>query len=613
MDGRIARIARYGLSILVTVVIGGVGLGHTPSRSAQLPLPIPVGGNAQDAAVRAALSEFGKAVGVQLPIVVSPSDALPTSDLPGAPFAPGQTPNIVGALRNASDGTVELQPGDYQFVVDVFCMKASAHSPSGHRYLVAPLHGAYADIFSALNTRAPSYALNHMALQILSWQLQAGLPYAQMGASQRAIVDKVIPDFKPRLKTDILTQIHADYDRTVARVPGMPSFDDALSRIGPVGQDVIGMEQLRQQMAQPPPTVQQLIDELVPIGPLEPGGAGPTPWSRYSDRVYVRFVTSGNFATPGQYQVRVLAPQKVSMAEGVSLGPPDLGAPVPFGNIVNNPGTPSVQPLTQSPQGGQPQPTPKPSPSPSAHITSQTVATEPGDRTRLTIGVDEQVRLTFSGGNADWSISGAGGTVSSPGKTSLYTASDVPASETITAVDQKTHATATITFDVIAPSGLLFEVSTPGTQVHHHQGWPDIGFSAHVYVQPETVSFQYIAVREDDATFVATGYYSFDNGESHHPNTGYEIAAKFVAGKGWELPDLDDVWSGRQPAPKPFKPGYASLFIPVEYTDAGETPGNNHIFTHVSQTCELKKDGSTIEATKGNAKVTLTIASPDYR
>ena len=600
----LARAALIGATLCIAMWVG------SPTRSAQLPLPNVFGG-AQDAAVRAALSEFGKTVGLQRPIVVNPNDALPTADLPGRPFSPGRTPDILAALRKSTDGTVLLQPGDYQFSVDVFCMKASAHSPSGHRYIVAPLHGAYADIFSALDTRAPSYHIDHIAQQILSWEMQAGMPYTAMGAAQRGIVDRVIPDFRQRLQEDVLARIHGQYDQTVARVPGMPSFDDALTRIGPVGQDIVQMEQLRQQMEQPPPTVAELISELVPYAPLEAGGAGPTPWSKYSDRVYVRFVTSGNFATPGTYQVRVLPPQTIGEALGVAVGAPNLGAPVPFGNIVNNPGTSSVQPLTQQP-GGEHGPTPSPSTSPAAFITSQTVATAPANRTRLTVGVNEQVKLTFSGASADWSISGGGGTVTSPGKTSIYIASLTPATETITAVDQTTHATATITFDVIAPSGLLFEVVTPGSQVHHHQGWPDIGFSAKVYLQPDTVSFEYIGVREQDAPFVATGYYSFDNGQSHSPGAGTEIPVKLVAGKGWVLPHDDDVWSGRMPAAKPYQPGYVSANIPWEYTDAGES-GQFHVFAHVTQACELLKDGSTITADKGAAHVKMTIASPDYR
>lgn len=610
---------RYAANLLTALAFASIAsilavLAGSTASVAQFPFPNPLG-NVQDVAVRAALSEFGKTVGDQLPIVLSPSDAFPTAELPGAPFVPRAAPNITSSLRASTDGTVALPPGDYAFTVDVFCMKAAAHSPSAHRYLVAPLHGAAADIFRALNSRAPSYKLDHNALQVLSWNVQAGLAYSAMQAPQRAIVDKVIPDFRSRLDGDVYTRIQGQFDQVASKVPGMPSFNDALGRIGSAGQAVLQMQTLRQEMAQPPPTFEQLARELVPDFPLEPGGSGPTPWSRYSDRVYVRFVTSGNYATPGTYQVRVLPAQLVSSTQLVGLGSPLAPAFVPFANIVNNPGTPSVQPLTQDPQPGTPghNPGPSPSPTPTASISSQTFATVPANRSRLTIGVGEQVKLTFSGSSANWTISGGQGTVTPSGKTSIYSASIMPATETIVAVDTANSATATITFNVIAPSGLLFE-RVPGTTIHHKRGWPDIGFSAKVYVQPGTVSFEYIGVREHDANYVATGYYLWENGQSHGGATEAEVVTSLVPGKGWLLAKPDDVWSGRQVATPPFAPGHETVDIPWEYNDASDgDAGPFHVFAHVTQNCELKNDHSTITATKGAATIKLSVSSPDYK
>jgi hypothetical protein len=616
---------RHAVSIVSAFAFAAIAsivtmLANSSASVAQFPFPNPLG-NAQDIAIRAALSEFGKFVGDQLPIVLSPSEAYPTADLPGAAFAPRTAPNIIASLRASSDGTVALAPGDYAFNVDVFCMKASAHSPSGHRYLVAPLHGAAADIFRALNSRAPSYGINHGALQVLSWNVQAGLAYSAMQPAQRAIVDKVIPDLRPRLEGDVLTRIQAQFDQVAGKVPGMPSFNDALGRIGPAGQAVLQMQTLRQEMAQPPPTFAQLAHELVPDFPLEAGGSGPTPWSRYSDRVYVRFVTSGNFATPGTYQVRVLPAQLVSSTTLIGLGSPGAPAPVPFANVVNNPGTSSVQPLTQGPQGGGPGPSPGPSPSPtpSASITSETYATEPADRSRLTIGVGEPVKLTFSGADANWTISGGAGKLDSKtGKVVLYTASITKATETITAVDTKTSAKATITFDVIRPSGLLFE-RVPGTgndpepDYYHHKDWPDIGFAAEVYLQPDTVSFQYISVREHDADYSATGYYGWENGLSHGATAEPEDVMSLVSGKGWLLEHHDSIWSGRKTG-RAFTPGHETVVIPWEYTKAGSgKTGTFYYFAQVVQDCKFANDHSTLTASKGAASITLNISSPDYR
>jgi hypothetical protein len=614
---------RHALSIASIFAFAAIAsivtmLASPNASVAQFPFPNPLG-NAQDIAVRAALSEFGKFVGDQLPIVLSPSDAYPTADLPGAQFAPRATPNIISSLRASSDGTVGLPPGDYSFAVNVFCMKASAHSPSAHRYLVAPLHGAAADVFRALNSRAPSYGINHNALQVLSWNVQAGLAYGAMQPAQRAIVDRVIPDLRPRLEGDVLTRIQAQFDQIAGKVPGMPSFNDALGRIGPAGQAVLQMQTLRQEMAQPPPTFAQLAHELVPDFPLEAGGSGPTPWSRYSDRVYVRFVTDGNYATPGTYQVRVLPAQLVSSTALIGLGSPGAPAPVPFANIVNNPGTSSVQPLTQGPQAGGPGPSPAPSPSPSpgATITSHTYAPEPADHSRLTIGVGEPVKLTFSGADANWSISGGAGTLSSTtGKIVDYTASITKATETITAVDTKTSAKATITFDVIRPSGLLFERvagTAPNPDFYHHQGWPDIGFGAKVYLQPDTVSFDYIDVRERDAFYSATGYYSWMNTLSHDPVKEPESVTSLVPGKGWLLTNEDSIWSGRKDGPA-FTPGHETVVIPWEYTKGGSgKTGTFYYFAQVVQECIFENDRSTLTASKGAANITLTLASPNYK
>ncbi len=338
------------IALALFAVLGGtVGLASGRAHSLVVAqLPGGIFGNAKDVAVRQALAEFGKSIGEQMPFVVSTSDAYPTTALSGAPFAPGKAPsNLNSLLRNSSDGTVSLLPGDYAFTVGVFCMKAHAHSPTAHRYLVAPLRGSAADVFRALNSRLPSYALDHRSAQVLSWEIQAGLSYAEMQPAQRGIVDRVIPDLKGRLTADVYEQIRGQYEKLVGRVPGMPSFEDAIGRLGSAGQLLLQLQTLRTEMLQPPQSYEELARSLVPIGPLLSASTvgGETPWSRYSDRVLVRFVTDGDYATPGTYQVRVLPPSG-------STGNPDPS--VPFANVVNNPGNDGVQPLTQAVQGGSP-------------------------------------------------------------------------------------------------------------------------------------------------------------------------------------------------------------------------------------------------------------------
>ncbi len=584
--------------------------GHSPGAIvAQFPFP-NILNNAKDVAVRQALSQFGASIGAQMPIVVNASDAYPTTDLPGPPFSPGRIPNSLrAALRASTDGTVPLPPGDYAFTVGVFCMKSYAHSPSGHRYLVAPLRGAAADVFRALNSRLPSFSLDHHAVQVLSWNIQAGLAYSSMHPAQRAIVDRVIPDYKNRLADDVYQRIRGQYDAIVGRVPGMPSFEGALGRIGGAGQAVLQMQALRQQMMLPPQSYEQLARELVPFAsliPSEAGGAGATPWSRYSDRVLVRFVTSGNYATPGTYEVRVLPAHGVSRGDGADTGPSN----VPFANIVNNPGNDGVQPLTQAPQGFNTSSNPEPTPTPPVSISSETVAQAPSNRARLTLGVAEQVVLTFSGANAHWSVTGGAGSVAPIGKHVTYRASITPATETITAVDTATSATATITFNVIAPTGVADEYIT-GTLIHD-QNAPDIEMYVFTYFEPDTVSFENIDVKELDVGAIADGVYTPFNGKSHKANAVPIPMAGVVPGKGTKWQGSDDVGSGDPGTAPPFAPG--SIVFNIPYVYGALSNGKNgpfYPFATVVQECKLDNDRESLHATKAGAQANTKVSNPE--
>jgi len=165
-----------------------------------------------DLLIQQSLGSFGHTVGAQLPIIVDHTASYPTvKSLPGKPFASKGSPSLVRALRASKDGTALLPPGDYAFAVDVFCMRANAESPDGYQYRIAPLRGSAADIITALNARAPAYAIGHGVLQVLSWNIQAGVPYAGMAANERGAVDKVIPEFRNRMKGAASGRVSSTY------------------------------------------------------------------------------------------------------------------------------------------------------------------------------------------------------------------------------------------------------------------------------------------------------------------------------------------------------------------------------------------------------------------
>ena len=332
-------------------------------------LPIP-GGSVEDLLKGAVADQAIKALGSTLtneaPIESSSQATFPTvNQLPGKVFKPNAMPTtLIAQLHNATDGTVTLQPGDYQIPVNVFCMKVSAHSPAGHRYLLAPLKGKWADIIVALNARSAGTTIPHPQLQVLSWNLQAGMKYEELATEQRAIVDQLLPDYKPRLSRSFYEQIESTWSQLSGTVPGLPSMDSALGRLGDVGTAIVTLRQTRENLLRYGSNFEALSNVLVLPGQATmPSDGANTPWSQISPRVYARLMTKGTYADPGELQIRVTAEAPVGRRDrrllattnlaGLNLAGLDLAATpvkVPLAGLVGDPQDSSVQPLSMSPK-----------------------------------------------------------------------------------------------------------------------------------------------------------------------------------------------------------------------------------------------------------------------
>ncbi len=169
---------------------------------------------------------------------------------------------------------------------------------------------------------------------------------------------------------------------------------------------------------------------------------------------------------------------------------------------------------------------PPPSPAPTATINSQTVARSPADRTRTKIGVGEEVRLSFSLGEAAWSLSGAGELSATNGSQVTYTAADAAGTVTITGTGG--GATASISLEVVTPANWhMYRKS--GTNIHHTNNKPDCGYHTTLYLHPNDVNFYRLEVRETDSQAVSTG--SFNSGAFANQWHG-----------GYPLPDRVSGW-----------------------------------------------------------------------
>jgi hypothetical protein len=193
-------------------------------------------------------------------------------------------------------------------------------------------------------------------------------------------------------------------------------------------------------------------------------------------------------------------------------------------------------------------------------MTSETVATTPTDRARTTIGVGEVVNLSIipaPPGALTWTLSGSG---SLSGST--YTASDRAGSATITAQCAGCNCGKWVkTFTVIEPSGVMIE-QEPGTGVWHVQGTPSVGFKGRAYIQPDTVSFMNITVKEGEVAAACTGYFLPQNGQLHGEGSWIAFSSTVVAGKGTKDSAVDTIQGGDGGIGAPYSAGTFTWAIP---------------------------------------------------
>ena len=241
-------------------------------------------------------------------------------------------------------------------------------------------------------------------------------------------------------------------------------------------------------------------------------------------------------------------------------------------------------------------------------ITSETVATTPGLRTRTRIGVGEEVTLTHSSGNAVTAWVATAGTFSAPtGASVVFSAPDTAQTVTITA------GGATLDFTIIAPDDV--HMDNVGGVVKHNLNLPDSGILTDVFLLPDDVNFNKVTYRELDVVGVPTaGAYSCNTFSGGHcPPAGLTpcgdkaLTATVIAGKGTKSVLGDCAYSGHCGGSPPFLPGSISLSIPYEYKVGAA--GTFRSIRTVGQVHILAADASTLTTGKAGASGTTTVAS----
>jgi len=182
-------------------------------------------------------------------------------------------------------------------------------------------------------------------------------------------------------------------------------------------------------------------------------------------------------------------------------------------------------------------------------IVTETVATSPPNRARKTIGVGESVELKLSpitSGSVLWQhSSGLGFLNAIDDGSAYYTAPDTATTATIVA--EYEGLSLPVTFNVIQPTGLLFEHKAV-TRIDQYPQTPYLGgeCQASIFVQPDTVNFYTISLHEGGSFLFYDGCFSDFSRHSmrEHGTNGFHVVLSTVEqGKG-SLCSVPDNYGG---------------------------------------------------------------------
>jgi len=302
------------MRVLSVVFVLGLGFPGIPG--------IP-GLNPQDIAIKAAAKQLAPFVAAKVPIILDWNAVFTTTPtLAGKPFTPkndSASQNTLrtalkGQLAHSTTGIVKLAPGDYQIQMRVYCTDVHRHVGHHALWIMGPLRGARANLLAAMYARASGKNVNFSTLQTLSWAMQAGMRYDELGQAQRQLFDQLIPDFRTQAAGSFLDQVQDQWNKLSSTIPNLPSLDEALSKMGDTGQTILQVKYARETILADANDFDAMSRALAPPGGSgEDSNVGEPPWSNVTDGVSERILTPGNLGSTSTVEIRVMGAGSVTV------------------------------------------------------------------------------------------------------------------------------------------------------------------------------------------------------------------------------------------------------------------------------------------------------------
>ncbi len=293
----------FGLAAVLFVALGGLAA----------PFRLPGRIDPSQLAINAASKQLAPIVAQQQPVRLDFSKTYPESSAPpGSAFRPRSAAankmyvrSVAGQLAGRSDGVVSLPPGDYEIPVRVYCTNHHAGVGSAP-YEFGPLEGARKDVLVGMYAKVTRARVPWTNVQGLSWSLQAGMRYAELPALQRATFDRLIPSMRNKIAGNYVDQLRDQWNQL--HVPGLPPFDQALDKMGLLGQTIGGLKQAQSEILANANNFDALRSQLVL--PTPPGATTPptavSRWAQVSSSVYMHTSSSGGLGGLFNLQLRVV-------------------------------------------------------------------------------------------------------------------------------------------------------------------------------------------------------------------------------------------------------------------------------------------------------------------
>jgi hypothetical protein len=143
-------------------------------------------------------------------------------------------------------------------------------------------------------------------VQVLSWSLQTGIAYDDLGAEQRALVDRLIPDYRAQMQLGLTEKIMRDWKAWSSWFPLM-SPEVILAQMGEVGTYLSMLMRARQDILYRNYSYDMLWAVFAPRRDAPaPVDQDKTPWSRIHQRIYMRFIAPYGAKHDGVIQLRIV-------------------------------------------------------------------------------------------------------------------------------------------------------------------------------------------------------------------------------------------------------------------------------------------------------------------